>query len=303
MYQRIAAESDEAKRADMLKAVAVSQDLEPRSFVQFLNQMINSPDSSDRWKDYCIKVRQYVIQKYKADNKAQVRPEKPVQAQTGDHEGSSPVNLAKTSDPNPSQEVKEGRSVSSSEQRTSEHNSVEASYDEPEGEDDSYHSTDQGWQEHDDESNKSDLVRKAEPVSDHLEEDSVRIYEPEKLHAVTEDGNPHAPEDDSAKKENYAHDAESSEDSLVDNLTAADDHHSPISEDHSSSEDELSESQKPAQKTGKKTRKKRSSRVLIPEGITVGWILGMMLASALILPWAWLIAKIFWGIASKLLPV
>ena len=72
MYQRIAAESDEVKRADMLKAVAVSPDLDPKAFVQFLNQMISSPDSSDRWKEYCLKVRQYVIQKYKEIGRAHV---------------------------------------------------------------------------------------------------------------------------------------------------------------------------------------------------------------------------------------
>lgn len=300
MYQRIAAESDEVKRADMLKAVAVSPDLDPKAFVQFLNQMISSPDSSDRWKEYCLKVRQYVIQKYKAANKAQVRPEKPVQAQTGDHEGRPPVNHAKTSDPHPAEDDEEGKSIGSSQQAPAPtQTEVESTY-EPKSEEISSESKGQGWQGHVDGVDEADHESASELVHPPAQEQPEQVHE-EDIYDVQEEAGPLASDEDPMIEESHIQEQSQSELPVEETSQKVINHGRETEVEASFDEDK--NSPKPAKKTGKRARKKKRSGILVPEGITVGWILGMMLASALILPWAWLIAKIFWGIASKLLPV
>gem|GEM_PF-1310080 len=264
LYQHISTETDEVKKANLLKQAAAAPDLDAPAFLQFLNRQINDPQSSGRWKGYCGKVREWVIQKYKVVEKApepvKASPvqtqEESIQAPRESSPSTEPTVLQKPDSQQPESGPTEKAPVNAQEE-PQESSAILGDSFQVDGED-----LQKAAQE---------PIRKPEPKP---QEPPKEDKKPHEGYVVYEEPEPDAEKELERKRR----------------------------EEVALKYEKKLEAEK-AKSAEKKPPKKKVPGVPIPKGITVGWVIGMLFGVALLLPWLWLMVQIFSTIISKLMGV
>ncbi|MBT3785455.1 hypothetical protein HOF92_10795 [bacterium] len=64
MHRQISVETNEVKKAELLRLAAAEPNLDANSFLSFLQHEIVNPHSSDRWIKYCKSIHEWVAQRH-----------------------------------------------------------------------------------------------------------------------------------------------------------------------------------------------------------------------------------------------
>lgn len=217
----------------------MAPELDVGEFLSYVDAEIANPQSSKGWIDYCNKVREWVVQKYKVV------------------EASYPKN-------NSSQELEVSQEVSAAEANPEVLEEVSQTAADILA------------------SSFSEEVSEAQRTGSEQQSPSLEKIEPEP------EATPHEgiTVDESTETENFGSQA---------SLTKEKPGEIQQKEEKASFDVEKKAGTKGLQGRGK-------SSLPIPQGLSAGWLISMVIAMCFLLPWVWLVLNLFWTIISKLVP-